>query len=151
MQFEYYTDLTPAKCASALKERMAQNETPKKPKITGKATKEGFVLNVKAPVIGSFQRSTSMKATLNRDKGTTVINGFVNTGGTRQLQIMIFVGAIIIGLALMALGYFIQGVLVGGIGAAMYIPLQGDAQNSEYLLKQMKSALSAKTRDPRPS
>lgn len=149
MKFEFYTDLSPAKCASELKKRMAQNETPTKPKIMGKADKAGFVLTVKAPVIGNFQRMTSMKATLNRDKGTTVISGYVNTGGTRRQQISILVGAILVGIALIVMGYFIQGVAVGAIGAAMYIPLQGDAKNSDYLLKQMRSALSAKTRDPR--
>jgi len=149
LQFEYYSDLTPAKCASALRQRMKQNETPTRPKITGKADKDGFVLTVKTPVIGNFKRLTSMKATLNRDKGTTVINGYVNTGGSRRLQLIIFGAALLVAIALIAVGYFIQGVVVGAIGAAMYIPLQGDAQNSEYLLKQMKSTLSAKTRDPR--
>lgn len=149
MRFEYYTDHSPAKCASELKKRMSQAGTPKKPEIMGKADKNGFVLTVKAPVIGNFQRSTSMKATLERDKGTTVINGFVNTGGNRQQQIIIFVGALVVAIGLIAVGYFIQGVAVGAIGAAMYIPLQGDAKNSDYLLKQMRSALSAKTRDPR--
>ena len=124
---------------------------PKSRKSQAKQIRIGFVLTVKAPVIWNFQRSTSMKATINRDKGTTVISGFVNTGGTRQLQIAIFVVGLLIGLGLMTMGLFIQGVLIGGIGAAMYIPLQGDAQNSDYLLKQMRSALSAKTRDPRPS
>jgi len=149
LRFEYYSDLSPAKCASELKKRMAKDGTASRPKITGKADKDGFVLNVKAPVIWNFQRSTSMKATLNRDKGTTVINGFVNTGGMRKQQIGFLVGGILIGIALIVTGLFIQGVLVGAIGAAMYIPLQGDAKNSDYLLKQMKSTLGAKTRDPR--
>jgi uncharacterized membrane protein len=149
LQFEYYTSLTPAQCASALNKRIEQKETASRPKVTGKATKDSFVLTVKMPVIWNFERRTSLKATLTRDKGTTVINGFVNIGGTRQQQRLIFIGGIVVGLGLIAMGYFLQGVLVGVVGAAMYIPLEGDAHNSAYLLKQVQSLLKAKARDPR--
>jgi len=63
--------------------------------------------------------------------------------------LMIFIGGLLVGLALIAGRMFIQGVVVIAIGASFWIPLQGDAQNSEYLLKQVRSLLSAKTRDPR--
>ncbi len=149
MRFEYYSDFTPAKCASAIKARLKQPETASRPAIIGEVDKEGFAITVNTTVIGNFRRRTSMKATFNRDKGTTVINGYVNTGADRKQQIGVFIGLFIVGIALIAVGYFIQGVLIGLIGAAMYIPLQGDAKNSDYLIKQVKSALKAKTRDPR--
>lgn len=149
MRFEYYSDLSPAKCASAIKSRMKQPETASRPQITGEADKEGFAITVTTSVIGNFRRRTSMKATFERDKGTTVITGYVNTGAARKQQIGVFLGLLIVGIALIAVGYFIQGVLVAIIGAAMYIPLQGDAKNSDYLIKQVKSLLKAKTRDPR--
>ena len=149
MQFEYYSDLTPAKCVSALKDRIGQSETPTRPAIRGQVDKDGFVITVTTTVIGNFRRSTSMKAKFERDKGVTVINGYVNTGATRRQQIMVFVGAILVGLALIALKMFIQGVVVIVIGAAFYVPLQGDAHNSEYLIKQIRSILKAKIRDPR--
>ena len=149
MRFEYYTDLTTAKCASAFKERMGQSETASRPAMTGKADKEGFAVTITTPVIGNFKRSTGIKGTFERDKGTTVIAGYVNTGAPRKQQIMIFIGGLLVGLALIAGRMFIQGVVVIAIGASFWIPLQGDAQNSEYLMKQVRSILSAKTRDPR--
>ena len=149
MRFEYYSELTPAKCASALKERMKQSETASRPAMTGKVDKNGFAITITTPVIGNRRRSTSMKATFERDKNITVIKGYVNTGATRRQQIMVFVGGLLVGLALIARGLFIQGVVIIAIGAIFYIPLQGDAQNSDYLIKQIRSLLKAKTRDPR--
>ena len=149
MQFEYYSDLTPAKCVSALKDRMKQPDSPSRPAMSGSVDKEGFAITITTPVIGNFRRSTGIKATFERDKGTTVINGYVNTGATRKQQIMVFIGGLLVGFALIAGGMFIQGVVVIAIGAGLYIPLHGDAQNSDYLIKQIRSTLKAKTRDPR--
>lgn len=149
MRFEYYTDLTPAKCVSALKERMGQSETSSRPAMTGSVDKNGFALTITTPVIRTFRRSTGIKATFERDKSVTVITGYVNTGATRKQQIMVFVGGLLVGLALIAGGMFIQGVVIMAIGAGFWIPLQGDAQNSDYLVKQIRSILKAKTRDPR--
>lgn len=151
MRFEYYSDLTPAKCVSAMKERMGQSETASRPLMTGKVDKDGFAISITTHVIGNFRRTTGIKATFDRDKGTTVINGYVSTGATRSQQIMVFTGAILVALALILTGYFIQGVLIGALGIGLYVPLQGDAKNSDYLIKQMRSLLKAKTRDPRPS
>lgn len=149
MRFEYYSDMTPAKCVSALNERMRQSETATRHAMTGNADKDGFAITITTSVIRSFKRSTSMKATIERDKGTTVINGYVNTGASRGQQIMVFVGGLLIGLALIARGMFIQGVVIMAIGASFTIPLQGDAKNSDYLIKQIRSILKAKSRDPR--
>ena len=149
MHFEYYSDLTPAKCVSAMNERMKQPETASRPAMIGKVDKDGFAVTITTPVIGNFRRTTSMKASFERDKGVTVINGYVSTGATRQQQIIVFVGAFIIDLGLILMGYFIQGVLVGALGAALYIPLQGDAKNSDYMIKQIRSIFKAKLRDPR--
>jgi hypothetical protein len=149
LRFEYYTDLTPARCASAIKGRMEQSETASRPAMTGKVDKTGFSVTITTPVIRDFKRSTGIKATFERDKGTTVIQGYVNTGAPRRQQIMIFIGGLLVGLALIAGGMFIQGVVVIAIGSFFWIPLQGDSQNSEYLIKQMRTLLKAKTRDPR--
>lgn len=150
MRFEYYSELTPAKCVSAMKERMSQPDTATRPAMSGSVDKDGFAISITTNVVGNFRRTTSMKATFDRDKGTTVINGYVNTGATRQQQIIVFVGALLIGLGLILTGYFIQGVVVGALGAGLYVPLQGDAKNSDYLIKQIRSILKARTRDPRP-
>lgn len=149
MHFEYYSELTPAKCVSAIKDRMKQPDTVSRPAMTGHVDKEKFALTITTPVIGNFRRSTSIKASLERDKGVTVIDGYVNTGATRQQILVIFIGAVLIGLALISQGMFIHGVVVMALGAAMYIPLQGDAKNSDYLIKQVRSMLKTKTRDPR--
>ena len=149
MRFEYYTELTPAKCVSAMKERMSQSETSSRPSMTGNVDKNGFAVTITTPVVRTFKRSTGIKATFERDKGVTVVTGYVSTGATRQQQIMIFIGGLLVGLALIAGGMFIQGVVIMAIGASFWIPLQGDAQNSDYLMKQIRSILKAKTRDPR--
>jgi len=133
-----------------MKERMKQPETASRPAMSGKVDKDGFAIGVTTNVIGNFRRTTRMKATFERDKGTTVIRGYVNTGATRQQQIIVFVGALLIGLGLILTGYFIQGMVVIALGAGLYVPLQGDAKNSDYLIKQIRSILKAKTRDPRP-
>jgi hypothetical protein len=149
LRFEYYSKLTPAKCVSALQGRIEQNETATRPAMTGNVDKNGFAVTITTPVIRNFRRSTGIKATFERDKGITVINGYVNTGASRKQQIMVFIGGLLVGLALIARGMFIQGVAIMTIGAYFYIPLQGDAKNSDYLIKQIRTLLKAKTRDPR--
>jgi len=134
---------------SELKDRMKVNGTATRPAITGWVDKSEFNVSVTSPVAGRFQRTTSMKGKFERDKGVTVITGYVSTGAPRQTQIVIFIGLLLVGLAIIALGMFIQGVIVMAIGAGLYIPLQGDHQNSDYLIKQIRSVLKAKSRDPR--
>lgn len=128
---------------------MEQSETTTRPAMIGNVDKNGFAVTITTSVIRNFRRSTGIKATFERDKGITVINGYVNTGASRKQQIMVFIGGLLVGLALIARGMFIQGVAIMAIGAYFYIPLQGDAKNSDYLIKQIRTILKAKTRDPR--
>ncbi len=145
MQFELYTDKTVAQCMSAVTERLAAKGTASRPEMDGWVEKGGrFSMAVTTQIAKRFPRKTRLTATVEREKGVTIIRGSVPDGVSREGQAIIFGAFLTIGLILLSGGDALLALLAIALGAALYIPLQGDAVNSAILLKEVRSILSAK-------
>ncbi len=150
MQFELYTEKTVAQCMSAVTERLAAKGTASRPEMDGWVEKGGrFSMAVTTQIAKRFPRKTRLTATVERERGVTIIRGSVPDGVSREGQAIIFGAFLAIGLILLSGGDALLALLAVALGAALYIPLQGDAVNSAILLKEVRSILSAKEKPPK--
>ncbi|MCA9912984.1 MAG: hypothetical protein KC496_06530 [Anaerolineae bacterium] len=150
MEFIYYSDKTVRQCQSALTDRMEAKPTKTRPAMDGHIEKGGkFSLSVTTPVGGRFYRKTKLRGSMSRESGTTIIQGHVPSGMPRERVIIIMVMAIVVGLLVVLGGGGIFGILVAMLGAGLYIPLVGDYNNSDTLLKEVKRATNGKDKPPK--
>ncbi len=150
MEFIYYSDKTVRQCMSALTDRMEAKPTKARPAMDGRVEKGGkFTLSVTTPVGGRFYRKTRLRGKMKRESGVTVIEGRVPSGVPRE-RIGIVIGlALIVGVLMVLAGNGIFGILVALMGLVLYIPLVGDYNNSELLLKEVKKAVNGKVTPPK--
>lgn len=149
MRFTLYTELTVKQCLTAITERMEARETATRPAMDGWIEKGGrFSISITQPVILKFRRTTRLRATAERERGVTTIKGFVPGGGTPQQAALIFGITIVIGIFIITNSDALLGVVAVVIGAAVYIPLVGDRNNSEYLMKELQKITKAKDKPP---
>lgn len=150
MEFIYYSDKTVRQCMSALTDRMEASPTKSRPAMDGHVEKGGkFSLTVTTPVGGRFYRKTRLRGTMRREGGATIIEGRVPSGVPRE-RIGIIIGiALVVGVLMLVAGNGIFGILVALMGLVLYIPLVGDYNNSELLLKEVKKATNGKTAPPK--
>lgn len=150
MRFVLYTDKTVSQCMNALNERMQAKPTKTRPELGGYIEKSGtFSLTIKTKVVGRFPRRTRLNATAKREKGVTVINGYVADGITPQWLrilggIVLLVCAVLIfsGQPMLALVTILFGVI-------FYIPMRGDYVNSDLLLIEVEKTLKASPKPPK--
>jgi hypothetical protein len=152
VQFVLYTEQTVAQALTALNARMQAKPSSSRPALDGWVEKNGaFSLGVTSLVAGRFNRTTFMRGRLEREGGMTVIKAQVSRGATRENMIVIFAVIAIVALMLVAMGSTWMGLLLLPIGAALYIPLAGDAFNSDLLIGELQKTLKAKDTPPTPS
>lgn len=150
MEFIYYSEKTVRQCQSALTDRMEAKPTKARPPMDGHIQKGGkFSLSVTTPVGGRFYRKTRLRGTMTRESGTTIIRGHVPTGVPRERIGIIMAIAVVVGVLMVLAGAGIFGILVAMLGVVLYIPLVGDYNNSDILLKEVKRATSGKDRPPK--
>lgn len=150
MRVELYTDKTVPQCMAALQERMQVKGTPSRPAIEGWTTKEGrFSITTSSPVIGNFKRTTKLRAKAEKDKGFTKITGFVPDGLDRRTQIILFGVTVVVCVLVALIGLLFLGIVIALAALAFYVPLMGDYNNSDYLMKELKKTLNAKTSPPK--
>ncbi len=150
MEFIYYSDKTVRQCQSALTDRMEANPTKARPAMDGHIEKGGkFSLSVTTPVGGRFYRKTKLRGTMTRESGTTIIQGHVPAGVPRDRIGIIMAIAIVVGVLMVLAGGGIFGILIAMLGVVLYIPLVGDYNNSEILLKEVKRATNGKDKPPK--
>lgn len=150
MRFTYYSDKTVRQCMSALTDRMEAAPTKARPAMDGHVEKGGkFTLAVTLPVGGRFYRKTKIRGKMRRDGGVTVIEGNVPTGVPRERIGFIIAIALVVGVLMVLAGAGIFGIIVALMGVALYIPLVGDYNNGEYLLKELKKAVGGKQNPPK--
>jgi len=149
VRFKLYTEISVRECMMALTERMEQKPTKTRPELDGYVEKGGrFLLAVTLPVAKRFQRTTRMRGQAERDNGLTIIEGYVSAGVARQ-RIGIIIGAVAcVALIMLVNGSTLLAMMTGFLGMALYIPLVGDYNNSEILLKELKKATKAKDKPP---
>ncbi len=141
-----YTEKTIPQCASALNERLQNSRA----NMDGWVEKNGtFAISLTTPVIGRFERRTTLHGTLQKGDGHTVIEINVPTGADRRGMIVIFIAIALIVLALMGSGNVPLALLVIPIAAYMYIPMRGDHQNSDTLVGEVQRTLKARATPPK--
>ena len=149
MRFRLYTEMTVRQCMTAVIERMEQAPTKTRPELSGHIEKDGkFVLLVTSQIANGFNRTTRMYGAAEREGEITVIEGYVS-GGVGRNRIGIVIAAVVfVGLIMFTNGNALLGVATVFLGFALYIPLVGDYNNSEILLKELKKATKAKDKAP---
>lgn len=150
MHFELYTEKTVKQCMTAINERLQEKEGRSRMNLDGWIEKGGrFSLAVTTPVILRFIRTTRLRAMAERDGNITVVRGYVPSGADQRQIRIIFIALLAVAVLLLLNSEAILGLFVVGIGAALYIPLHGDYENSSALLKELRRILSAKDTPPK--
>lgn len=150
MRFVMYTDKTVSQAMSAINERLHVPGTKSRPQMDGWVEKNGsFAMGVTTPVQWRFRRRTYLQGRAERQGGVTVVTGTVPGGAGRQGQIAVFAALLIVGLLILVQGNAMLAIIAVLAGAALYIPLRGDYDNSEILLSELQKTLNAKLTPPK--
>lgn len=145
MRFVLFTEKTTNQCMKALHERLQANATKTRPELDGWIEKSGrFSISMSTQVLGKLSRRTRLRGTAEREKGVTVIRGFVPNGMSgRWLAVIGGCVALLAGYFLLV-GELVLSILVFLFGMAMLIPLWGDHRNHDVLLYELEKTLKAK-------
>jgi len=150
MRVEMYTEKTIAQCLAAINERMQVKGTNSRPGLEGWVEKTGaFSLNITTPVVGKFERRTTLHGKLEKGDGHTVVQLNVPEGADRRGMILIFGAVGLIGLALIGSGNVLLALLLIPLAAYLYIPMRGDRENSESLVSDVQRTLKARSTPPK--
>ena len=151
MHFVMYTDKSVAQAMRAINERLHAPGTKARPQLDGWVEKNGrFAIGVTTTVHGRFPRKTFLHGQAEREGGVTIIRGSVPGGLPRDKQLLIYGSLIALAvLFLVYVGNAIVAIFAIASGAALSIPLQGDFDNSEYLLTELRKALKARLTPPK--
>ncbi len=150
MRFVLYTDKSIPQSTSALNERLHQPKTRSSPALDGWVEKNGrFSLALTTPVVAQFTRTTRLHAEIKRENGQTVIRGDVPDGAGPQGQVMVLIGIALVALFVLAQQQAVLAILAVLAGAALYIPMRGDYDNSDRLLLEVERTLKASPKAPK--
>lgn len=145
MRFDLYTEKTVSQCLSALNARMQA-----KSGMDGWVEKKGaFAIAITSPVIGKFQRRTTLHGNLEKRDNYTVVHVNVSGGADRRGIIMMVGAVILISLGLIGSGNVMLALPLLPIAAYLYIPMRGDHENSEVLIGDLQRTLKAKNTPPK--
>jgi hypothetical protein len=150
VRFVLYTDKSIPQSTSALNERLHQPKTRSSPALDGWVEKNGrFSLALTTPVIAQFTRTTRLHGQLRRENGQTIIQGDVPDGAGPQGQVMVLIGIGLVALFVLLQQQAVLAILAVLAGAALYIPMRGDYDNSDRLLLEVERALKASPKPPK--
>jgi hypothetical protein len=146
MRFILYTDKTIPQSIQAINERLQGGG-----KLQGRTEKGNphFSISTSTKVL-TRSRSTRLQGTLSREDGVTVIQGYVSEGMETGRWLLVFVGVLILAFIFFITNNAILAILTALVGTWSYIPLTGDAHNSDTLLRELKRTLGAKDSKPKP-
>lgn len=148
MNVELYSTKTIKQINTELTTRFNEKETRVRPGIQGFVEKGGaFHLTTQANVMG-IRRTTRLRAAMERSKEVTVIRGYVNDGVQPEKVYIVMAALGFIGLTLILKGQAVFGVIVSLIAIAAYIPMVGDYNNSQYLVRELKRLSGAREKPP---
>jgi len=150
MHFVLYTSKTVSQCVRDMTERMQAKPTKTRPELKGYIEKSGiFAIALTAPVIGPIKRTTRLKASAERERGTTIIKGYVSDGiSPYWARILFLVMSVVVVLMILA-GRPELALITVIFGAIIYIPLRGDYINSDVLLIEVEKTLKASPKPPK--
>ena len=149
MRFRLYSEMTVRQCMTALIERMEQAPTKTRHELNGHIEKDGkFTLLLTSQVANSFNRTTRLYGTAQREGEMTIIEGYVSAGVPRSRIGIVIAAVVFVGLIMFTNGNSLLGLATIFMGFALYIPLVGDYNNSEILLKELKRITKGKDKSP---
>ena len=150
MHFVLYTSKTVSQCMRDMTERMQAKPTKTRPELTGWIEKSGqFAIALTAPVIGPIKRTTRLKAAAERERGVTIIKGYVADGISPYWARILFVVMGVVVLFLFAAGRPELGLVTVVFSLIAYIPLRGDYVNGDRLLIEVEKTLKASPTPPK--
>lgn len=150
MRFVLYTDRTVSQCMNALHERMQAKATKSRPELGGYIEKSGvFSLTVQSKVAGRFPRRTRLSATIKREKGMTIIEGYVADGISPQWLRILMVIVLVVCALLVLSNQPMLALVLALFGGLFYIPMRGDYVNSDRLLIEVEKTLRASPKPPK--
>jgi hypothetical protein len=149
VRFRLQTEMTVRQCITAIIERMEQAPTKTRPELNGHIEKDGkFTLLVTSQVANSFNRTTRLYGTAEQTGKVTVIEGYVSAGVPYDRIWIVIAAVVFVGLIMFSNGNSLLGLATVFMGFALYIPLVGDYNNSEILLKELKRVTKGKDKAP---
>jgi len=150
MHFVLYTNKTVAQCMRDMTERMQAKPTKTRPELNGYVEKSGsFAIALTASVVGPLKRTTRLKASANREKGTTIIKGYVSDGISPYWARILAVVMTIVVIMLFLADRPGLGIVTGLFSIITYVPLRGDYINSDRLLIEVEKTLKASPKPPK--
>jgi len=150
MHFTLYTEKTVSQCMRDLNERLQAKPTKTRPELQGWVEKQGtFAITITAPVIGKLKRTTSLKGKANRERGVTIIEGYVSDGISPFWSRVLLGVLAVIGLLLIVVGQPFIALIMAFAAAVIFIPLRGDYFNSDRLLIEVEKTLKASPKPPK--
>lgn len=152
MRFVLYTDLTVSQCMKELQSRVEQKGTKSRPELDGWTKKGGdFSIAVTTKIARRFPKTTRLSGSMDRDKGVTIIEGYVSDGVSPYWLVILAVLLVVVSGVIFASGERMLGIVVFVLGLAAYIPLRGDYVNSDILLIEVEKTLKASPKPPKNS
>jgi hypothetical protein len=150
LHFVLYSEKSAKQCLSAINERLQMKGSKSRPELEGWIDKNGeFLIAMSSNVARRFTRRTQLHARVERDEGITTITGFVSDGANRQGQAIIFGALLLVALLFLLKGNALIAIFAVLAGAALYIPLNGDYNNSAVLMKELRRTLQARDNPPK--
>ncbi len=149
MQFILFTEKTTHQCMKALHERIQATETKTRPALEGWIEKNGsFSIAMSRRVVGNFKRTTRLRGSAERDKGVTVIRGFVPEGVSRNWLMVIGGAVALLAIFMVTQGQLLPAIVIAVVGALIVASLWGDYRNHDILLYELEKTLKAKPAPP---
>lgn len=149
MKYIMYTEKSVSEC---MKELNARLQAKRKPELGGWVEKGGdFALTCEARVLLRFKRKSRITGTVEREKGTTTITGFVAYGVSPGWMLILTVLLLGIVGALFLVEQMMLGLLLLAFAVVSYVPLRGDYVNSFDLLDVVRRTLKASYDPPKKS
>ncbi|NDJ62850.1 MAG: hypothetical protein GYB67_17145 [Chloroflexi bacterium] len=149
MRVVLYTDKTVRECMSAINERMQAKATSARPALDGWVNKSGeFSLGVSMQVAGRFNRTTYLRGKVEKQGGYSVVTCDVANGVERRGQIIVFIALGLVALVMLGSGNALFALILIPFALLLYIPMEGDHQNSETLVNEVQRTLKARAKPP---
>lgn len=150
MRFVMYTDKSVPQAMKAINDRLHAAGTRSRPQLDGWVEKNGrFAMAVTSQLRWRFSRKTYLHGRAYREGGITLIEGSVPGGASRESQAVIFGALLLVAALVFFQGYALFALVTVVAGAALFIPLRGDYQNSEILLSELQKTLNARLTPPK--
>jgi hypothetical protein len=150
MKYRLYTEKTVPECVKILDERIEAKPTSRRANIDGWTERNGdFSLKIRAKVLRLVSKTTRMNGSMNREKGVTTIEGFVDAGISPYWTVILFGVLFLVSGALFLLDQLSLAIIIFVLGGLILLTERQDYFSSEELLIEVEKKLKAKPTPPK--